>query len=76
MDKYELYLYEELWNIPFNLYSLIYKYIELNKDIKIAFVGGYIRDLLIKKIHNLNSINPVDLDIVIEGSANLFSKIY
>ncbi len=69
MDKYELYLYEELWNIPFNLYSLIYKYIELNKDIKIAFVGGYIRDLLIKKIHNLNSINPVDLDIVIEGSA-------
>ena len=74
MENYELYLYEELLNIPFNLYSLIYEYIELNKNVKIAFVGGYIRDLLIKKIHKLSSINPIDIDIVIEGSAVSLAK--
>ena len=74
MEKYELYLYKELLNIPFNLYDLIYRYFELNKNVKIAFVGGYIRDLLIKKIHNLSQINPIDLDIVIEGSAISLAK--
>jgi len=74
MEKYELYLHRELLNIPFNLYSLIYKYFELNKKVKIAFVGGYIRDLLIKKIHKLNEINPIDLDLVIEGSAISLAK--
>ena len=74
MAKYELYLYQELSNIPFKLYSLIYRYIELNKKVKIAFVGGYIRDLLIKRIHKLNSINPIDLDLVIEGSAISLAK--
>ena len=54
MEKYDLYLYEELLNIPYNLLSLINEYIELNKNVKIAFVGGYIRDLLIKRIHKLN----------------------
>ncbi len=74
MGEYELYLYEELLQIPFNLYNLINKYIELNKKVKVAFVGGYVRDLLIKKIHKLNSINPIDLDIVIEGSAISLAK--
>ena len=74
MEKYELYLYKELLNTPFNLYDLIYKYFELNKNTKIAFVGGYIRDLLIKKIHNLSELNPIDLDIVIEGSAISLAK--
>ncbi len=74
MEKYELYLYEELLNIPYKLYSLINKYIELNNNVKIAFVGGYIRDLLIKRIHKLNSINPIDLDVVIEGSAISLAK--
>ena len=74
MEEYELYLYEKLLNIPFNLYSLICRYIELNKNIKIALVGGYIRDLLIKKIHKMRSINPIDLDIVIEGSAISLAK--
>ena len=74
MKEYELYLHKELLNIPFNLYSLINKYIELNKKAKVAFVGGYIRDLLIKKIHQLNSRNPSDLDIVIEGSAVSLAK--
>ena len=64
MEKYELYLYKELLNIPFNLYDLIYRYFELNKTVKIAFVGGYIRDLLIKKIHNLSQINPIDLSLI------------
>ena len=74
MEKYDLYLYEELLNIPYKLYSLINEYIELNKKVKIAFVGGFIRDLLIKKIHKLNSINPIDIDIVIEGSAISLAK--
>ncbi len=74
MGKHELYLYKELLNIPFNLYNLIYEYTELNKNVKIAFVGGYIRDLLIKDIHKLNSIKPIDLDIVIEGSAISLAK--
>ena len=74
MEKYELYLYKELLNTPFNLYDLIYRYFELNKNTKIAFVGGYIRDLLIKKIHNLSELNPIDLDIVIEGSAISLAK--
>jgi len=74
MEKYELYLYKELLNTPFNLYGLIYRYFELNKNTKIAFVGGYIRDLLIKKIHNLSEFNPIDLDIVIEGSAISLAK--
>jgi len=74
MEKYDLYLYEELLNIPYNLYSLINEYIALNKNVKIAFVGGYIRDLLIKRIHKLNSINPIDLDLVIEGSAISLAK--
>ena len=74
MENYELYLHEELLNIPFKLYSLINEYIELNKNIKIAFVGGYIRDLMINKIHKLNSINPSDLDLVVEGSAISLAK--
>jgi len=74
MENYDLYLYEELLNIPYMLYSLINEYIELNKKVKIAFVGGYIRDLLIKRIHKLNSRNPIDLDIVIEGSAISLAK--
>ena len=74
MEKYESYLYKELLNTPFNLYDLIYRYFELNKNTKIAFVGGYIRDLLIKKIHNLSELNPIDLDIVIEGSAISLAK--
>ena len=74
MEKYELYLYKELLNVPFNLYNLIFRYFELNKNVKIAFVGGYIRDLLIKKIHKSSEINPIDLDIVIEGSAISLAK--
>ena len=74
MENYDLYLYKELLNIPYKLYSLINEYIELNKNVKIAFVGGYIRDLLIKRIHKLNSINPIDLDLVIEGSAISLAK--
>ena len=74
MEEYELYMYKELLNIPFNLYNLINQYIALNKKVKVAFVGGYVRDLLIKKIHKINSLNPIDLDIVIEGSAISLAK--
>jgi len=74
MEKYELYLYKELLNVPYNLYNLIYRYFELNKNVKIAFVGGYIRDLLIKRIHKERTINPIDLDIVVEGSAISLAK--
>jgi len=74
MEEYETYIHEELLNIPFKLYSLINEYIAINKNVKIAFVGGYIRDLLINKIHKLKSITPLDIDLVIEGSAISLAK--
>ena len=51
MDNLNSYLYAELKNIPFNLFTILTNYLEIHKDIKVAFVGGYIRDLLIKKFH-------------------------
>ena len=69
MDNLNSYLYQELNNIPFDLYSLISNYLEINKDVKIAFVGGYVRDLLIKKFHENKLFNTIDLDLVIEGSS-------
>ena len=69
MSKYNTYLEKEFSNLPHNLYEIIEEYIFLNKNTKIAFVGGYLRDLLIKKIHKINSIKTIDLDIIIEGSA-------
>ena len=39
----------ELIKTPFDLYNLITKYIESNKNTKVAFVGGYLRDLLINQ---------------------------
>tara|TARA_B100000073_G_C23735957_1_gene572165 strand:- start:905 stop:2143 length:1239 start_codon:yes stop_codon:yes gene_type:complete len=69
MSKYNKYLQKEFSNLPYNLYQIIEEYLFLNRNIKIAFVGGFLRDLLIKKIHKINSIKTIDLDIVIEGSA-------
>lgn len=74
MIEYNQYLKNELLNIPFNLFDLISKYIKLKGNIKIAFVGGYIRDLLIDKIHEKSSFKPIDLDIVIEGSSISLAK--
>ena len=63
------FLYKELLNLPFNLYKIISEYIATNKNEKVAFVGGYLRDLLIWKIHKGKKFKPIDLDIVVEGSA-------
>ena len=67
------YLFKELENLPFGIFNLILDYSKIN-NVKIAIVGGYIRDLLIKKIHKHRTINSVDLDVVIEGSAISLAK--
>jgi len=74
MNDISDYLYSELRQIPFNIYDLISKYIESNNDTKVAFVGGYIRDLLITKVHKQVFPKPVDIDIVIEGSSVSLAK--
>ena len=68
------YIQGELIKIPFNLYNLITKYIESNNNTKVAFVGGYLRDLLISKFHKKSFSETVDIDIVIEGSSISLAK--
>tara|TARA_Y100000589_G_scaffold329578_1_gene376564 strand:+ start:2475 stop:3722 length:1248 start_codon:yes stop_codon:yes gene_type:complete len=74
MDNLNSYIYKELEKIPYNLLSIISKYLELNKNVKIAFVGGYIRDLLIKRFHLNHSFKTIDFDLVIEGSSLSLAK--
>ncbi len=74
MNEIADYIQEELIKIPFNLYNLISKYIESNNNTKVAFVGGYIRDLLIRKFHKKSFSEPVDIDLVIEGSSISLAK--
>jgi len=74
MNDISEYIHSELIKIPFNLYNLIIKYIESNNNTKIAFVGGYLRDLLISKFHKKSFPKPVDIDIVIEGSSISLAK--
>jgi len=74
MNDISDYLFRELRQIPFNIYDLISKYIESNNDTKVAFVGGYIRDLLITKVHKQVFPKPVDIDIVIEGCSVSLAK--
>ena len=72
MNDISDYIQKELIKIPFNIFNLISKYIEFNKGTKVAFVGGFIRDLLITKFHRKDFLKPVDIDIVIEGSSISF----
>ena len=58
------YIQEELIKIPFNLYNLITKYIDSNNNTKVAFVGGYLRDLLINKFHKKSFSEPLDLSLI------------
>ena len=74
MNDISDYIQAELIKIPFNLYDLITKYIESNKNTKVAFVGGYLRDLLISKFHKKSFSEPVDIDLVIEGSSISLAK--
>ncbi len=69
MHDISSYINSAILKIPFNLYNIISDYIELNSNVRVAIVGGYIRDLLITKIHKTRSFNPLDIDIVTEGSA-------
>jgi len=69
MNDFSDYIYSELLNIPFDLIKIISNYIELNNDTKVAIVGGYIRDLLINKIHKEKFLKPIDIDIITESSA-------
>tara|TARA_B100000674_G_scaffold57023_1_gene39732 strand:- start:3197 stop:4438 length:1242 start_codon:yes stop_codon:yes gene_type:complete len=73
MCKINSYLFKELENLPFGIFNLILEYSQIN-DVKIAIVGGYIRDLLIKKIHKKQTGNFIDLDIIIEGSSLSLAK--
>ena len=74
MNDISDYIQGELIKTPFNLYNLIIKYIESNKNTKVAFVGGYLRDLLISKFHNKSFSEPLDIDLVIEGSSISLAK--
>jgi poly(A) polymerase len=74
MNDISDYIYGELNKIPFNLYNLITKYIESNKNTKVAFVGGYLRDLLISKFHKKSFSEPQDIDLIIEGSSISLAK--
>jgi poly(A) polymerase len=74
MNDISDYIQGELIKTPFNLYNLITKYIESNKNTKVAFVGGYLRDLLISKFHRKSFSKPVDIDLIIEGSSISLAK--
>ncbi len=74
MNDISDYIQGELIKTPFNLYNLITKYIESNHNTKVAFVGGYLRDLLISKFHKKSFSKPVDIDLVIEGSSISLAK--
>ena len=69
MKDISSYIHSELLKTPFDLFNIISNYIELNNQVKIAIVGGYIRDLLIAKIHKRRLFKPIDIDIVTEGSS-------
>tara|TARA_B100000965_G_C19590636_1_gene757804 strand:+ start:604 stop:1848 length:1245 start_codon:yes stop_codon:yes gene_type:complete len=73
MSQINSYVFKELQGLPFGIFNLLATYSKLN-NIKIAIVGGYIRDLLIKKIHNIEIHDFIDIDIVIEGSSILLAK--
>ncbi len=73
MKKLNTYLYDHLKNLPHDLFNLILSYSK-NNNIRTAFVGGFIRDLLIQKIHNMSNYKSIDLDILIEGSPILLAK--
>ncbi|MCR8539605.1 MAG: CCA tRNA nucleotidyltransferase [Prochlorococcus marinus CUG1439] len=74
MNDISEYIHGELIKIPFNLYNLITKYIESHNNTKVAFVGGYLRDLLVSKFHKKSFSEPVDIDLVIEGSSISLAK--
>ncbi len=74
MNDISEYIHGELIKIPFNLYNLITKYTESKNNTKVAFVGGYLRDLLIGKFHKKSFSEPVDIDLVIEGSSISLAK--
>ena len=69
MNDISAYLNAAILKIPFNLFNIISEYIELKNNVKVAIVGGYIRDLLITKFDKKIFFNPLDIDIVTEGSS-------
>ena len=73
-NQYNDFLYKELLNLPFNLNTIIKKFLELNQKFRVAIVGGYPRDLIIKEIHKEKKLHPIDLDFVVEGSALSFAR--
>jgi len=73
MNKLNSYLYYQLRKLPHDLFNLIISYSK-NNNIRTAFVGGFIRDLLIQKIHNISNYRSIDLDILTEGSPILLAK--
>ncbi len=74
MNDISNYINGELIKIPFNLFNIISEYTKFNKENRVAFVGGYIRDLLIKRFHKKSFSKPIDVDIVIEGSSLSLAK--
>ena len=69
MNDISAYINSAILKLPFNLFNIISDYIALNSNVKVAIVGGYVRDLLITKIHKKIFFEPLDIDIVTEGSS-------
>ena len=69
MNDISAHINSAILKLPFNLFNIITDYIECNSNVKVAIVGGYIRDLLITKFHKKIFFNPLDIDIVTEGSS-------
>ena len=61
MNDISAYINSVILKMPFNLFNIITDYIQLNNNVKVAIVGGYIRDLLITKIHKKPFFNPLDI---------------
>ena len=73
MSQINTYLYKKLEDLPFGIFNIMLNYSKIH-NVRIAIVGGYIRDLLITKIHKKQFSNFIDLDVVIEGSAVSLAK--
>ncbi|ABM71545.1 tRNA nucleotidyltransferase/poly(A) polymerase [Prochlorococcus marinus str. MIT 9515] len=69
MNDISAHINQSILKIPFDLFNIISNYIKLHSNVKVAIVGGYIRDLLINKIHKKTFFSPIDIDIVTEGSS-------
>ena len=61
MNNISAHINSVILKLPFNLFNIISEYIQLKSNLKVAIVGGYIRDLLITRIHKKTFFEPLDI---------------